>query len=136
MTGLSSIAPDLEGKRLELLREVNPRLSHVAVLWNPANAFHVEGDAGGGPGAGHQGAGAVRADRRAVHRRLRGHRARTARWARRATYVDKILRGARAGDLPVAQPSRFELIVNLRTARALRLTILPTVPVRAAQIIE
>jgi ABC-type uncharacterized transport system substrate-binding protein len=41
MTGLSSIAPNLEGKRPGAAREVNPRLSHVAVLWNPANAFHV-----------------------------------------------------------------------------------------------
>ena len=41
ITGLSSIAPDLEGKRLELLREVVPKLSHVAVFLNPANAFHV-----------------------------------------------------------------------------------------------
>ena len=41
VTGVSSIAPDLEGKRLELLREVLPRLSRTAVLWNPGNPFHV-----------------------------------------------------------------------------------------------
>lgn len=41
ITGLSSIAPDLEGKRLELLREIVPKLVHVAVFWNPANAFHA-----------------------------------------------------------------------------------------------
>jgi putative ABC transport system substrate-binding protein len=41
ITGLSSIAPELEGKRLELLREIVPTLSHVAVFWNPANAFHI-----------------------------------------------------------------------------------------------
>ena len=41
LTGLSSIAPDLEGKRLELLREVAPQLSEVAVFFNPANAFHT-----------------------------------------------------------------------------------------------
>ena len=41
LTGLTSIAPDLEGKRLALLREMVPSLSHFAVLWNPANAFHV-----------------------------------------------------------------------------------------------
>jgi putative ABC transport system substrate-binding protein len=41
LTGLTSIAPDLEGKRLALLREMIPGLSHFAVLWNPANAFHI-----------------------------------------------------------------------------------------------
>ena len=41
ITGLTSIAPELEGKRLELLREVVPKLSHIAVLWNPANPFHA-----------------------------------------------------------------------------------------------
>lgn len=40
VTGLSSIAPELEGKRLELLREVDPKLAHVAAFWNPLNAFH------------------------------------------------------------------------------------------------
>ena len=40
ITGLSSIAPELEGKRLELLREIIPKLSHIAVLWNPVNPFH------------------------------------------------------------------------------------------------
>jgi ABC transporter substrate binding protein len=96
MNGLSSIAPDLEGKRLELLREVNPRLSHVAVLWNPANAFHVgslKETRAAAQALGIKVLALSGADRRAVHRRLRGHRARTARWARRATYMDKILRG-------------------------------------------
>ncbi|MGH2362289.1 MAG: ABC transporter substrate-binding protein, partial [bacterium] len=41
ITGLTSIAPELEGKRLELLREVIPKLSHIAVLWNPANPIHL-----------------------------------------------------------------------------------------------
>jgi putative ABC transport system substrate-binding protein len=41
ITGLTSISPELEGKRIELLREVIPKLSHIAVLWNPKNAFHT-----------------------------------------------------------------------------------------------
>jgi len=41
ITGLTSISPELEGKRIELLREVIPKLSHIAVLWNPKNAFHA-----------------------------------------------------------------------------------------------
>jgi putative ABC transport system substrate-binding protein len=190
LTGLTSISPELDGKRLELLREVVPKISHVAVLWNPTSPLQVAAERETqsaahamkvkvlslGVQAEEQldnafatilrerpGALLVLADRLFLH-----HRARIMDFAtkhhlpgvhayvelveagglmsygpsyagmhRRAAYfVDRILKGTKPADLPVEAPAKFELVVNLKAAKQIGLTIPQSVLYRADKVIK
>ena len=57
-------------------------------------------------------------------------------WRRAATYVDRILRGAKPGDLPVQFPTKFEMVLNLKTAKALGLVVPPSIMLRATEVVD
>src|SRR5206468_597192 len=115
VTGLSTFAPEMTGKRLELLKEIVPGLTSVVVLWTPHNPLHP----------------ALLSEAEKAARQLG-----ITVFPLEAGSADEIVRGARPADLPIEQPTRFELVVNLNTANALGLTIPRSILALADEVIE
>jgi putative ABC transport system substrate-binding protein len=141
VTGFTNIEPAIGGKWLEILKEIAPRVARVALLSNvetaPYPALFLRSIESAGLAAKHR-LPAIYQFRSFVTRGgLVSHGDDPNDLIRRsAAYVDRILRGQKPGDLPVQAPTKFELAINLKTAKSLGLTIPSSILLRADHVIE
>jgi ABC-type uncharacterized transport system substrate-binding protein len=118
VTGFTTISSVLVGKRLELLKETLPKLSRIAAAKNRLPAIYANREFVASGGLISYGVDEAEPYRRG------------------AVFVDKILKGTKPADLPVEQPKKFELIINLKAAKQIGLTLPPNVVARANKVIR